>query len=514
MNGLTASQAQSQGLVEDYSDAEYASDANSESLFVDGDSETEQRPPRSRSGSPLKTEVMTMAPKHAPSTTPFQSTGVFGQPSTKPNPFLPPKTTNPHQPPPFGFSTTFTLQPGDDPFAKKETPPINPFQKRPESTIQSAPPKANPFATSTAPPFNPFQKQSTSSSSSQSNSLTTPASTVQERSSTFNFPPSTGNNQVSNNLGQKSQPSAPGIFGQPSSSISKASSQATATTASAPAFSWPKPCTNVQEPSVENIDGNTLSFNHQTDSKEAQKPEAPKVSFGTSPFFQSSPSGAQPTSNKPETSRLQTQKPLFPFNPPTQPSTSTPALPKQSAESTATATPAISRSFPPTSFTPQQPLPPAFSSAMETPNSRNAQPSFPLTDHLASTKDSTAARFPSSHTPLSPTGHPTPIQPNSAKGAQPTSKDSPNKFTSQSSLQKPDPRPQALDQLTEILMTEDGGLLQQFVEFSVAPIIRSSIIKFQDEKSWSRASRWPIDLSLIILQKLIVDRGVSCLFAS
>ena len=55
-------------------------------------------------------------------------------------------------------------------------------------------------------------------------------------------------------------------------------------------------------------------------------------------------------------------------------------------------------------------------------------------------------------------------------------------------------RAKALDQLAEIMMTEEGGLLQQFVEYSVTPIIRSCVAKFEDEKSWARASQFNLTL--------------------
>ncbi|KAI4279641.1 MAG: hypothetical protein LQ337_000083 [Flavoplaca oasis] len=51
----------------------------------------------------------------------------------------------------------------------------------------------------------------------------------------------------------------------------------------------------------------------------------------------------------------------------------------------------------------------------------------------------------------------------------------------------PDPRPAVLDALTESLMMDDQGLLQQYIEYTVGPIIHHAFLEVEDDRSWSRA---------------------------
>lgn len=53
----------------------------------------------------------------------------------------------------------------------------------------------------------------------------------------------------------------------------------------------------------------------------------------------------------------------------------------------------------------------------------------------------------------------------------------------------PDPRPAVLDALTESLMMDDQGLLQQYIEYTVGPIIHHAFLEVEDDRSWSRASQ-------------------------
>ena len=53
----------------------------------------------------------------------------------------------------------------------------------------------------------------------------------------------------------------------------------------------------------------------------------------------------------------------------------------------------------------------------------------------------------------------------------------------------PDPRPAVLDALTESLMMDDQGLLQQYIEYTVGPIINHAYLEVEDDRSWSRASQ-------------------------
>ena len=73
----------------------------------------------------------------------------------------------------------------------------------------------------------------------------------------------------------------------------------------------------------------------------------------------------------------------------------------------------------------------------------------------------------------------------------------------------PEVRSKALEKVSSIIMTEVGGLLEQFIEFTVTPIIRSTIMDFQDQKSWARASQTPEFTRWQTCQKLIDYRGMS-----
>lgn len=53
----------------------------------------------------------------------------------------------------------------------------------------------------------------------------------------------------------------------------------------------------------------------------------------------------------------------------------------------------------------------------------------------------------------------------------------------------PNPRPAALDKVTDGLVFDNGGLLQQYIEMTIAPIMRSAIAQFEDEESWREASK-------------------------
>ena len=61
-------------------------------------------------------------------------------------------------------------------------------------------------------------------------------------------------------------------------------------------------------------------------------------------------------------------------------------------------------------------------------------------------------------------------------------------------------------------MLEDGGFLQQFIEFTVGPIIKSAMVQLSDEDSWEEASQsFPIATRLS-RRMLIWIRELSCAF--
>ncbi|KAL9596113.1 MAG: hypothetical protein Q9219_006012 [cf. Caloplaca sp. 3 TL-2023] len=54
-------------------------------------------------------------------------------------------------------------------------------------------------------------------------------------------------------------------------------------------------------------------------------------------------------------------------------------------------------------------------------------------------------------------------------------------------FEAPDPRPVVLDALAEGLLMEDQGLLQQFIEYTIGPIVREAFQEVEEERSWKRA---------------------------
>jgi hypothetical protein len=59
-------------------------------------------------------------------------------------------------------------------------------------------------------------------------------------------------------------------------------------------------------------------------------------------------------------------------------------------------------------------------------------------------------------------------------------------------------------------MLDDHGLLQQFIEFTVGPIITSSIAQLEDEESWAEASQSSLYKCGISETLLIWSRGMPC----
>ena len=74
---------------------------------------------------------------------------------------------------------------------------------------------------------------------------------------------------------------------------------------------------------------------------------------------------------------------------------------------------------------------------------------------------------------------------------------------------QPESQQAALEKLSSALMLEDHGLLQQFIEFTVGPIVKSTIAHVEDEDSWQEASQSWMVAAVIGIEKLISSRGMS-----
>lgn len=55
-----------------------------------------------------------------------------------------------------------------------------------------------------------------------------------------------------------------------------------------------------------------------------------------------------------------------------------------------------------------------------------------------------------------------------------------------------DPRATVIDVLSKAVMHDDGGLIQQFVEYMARPSIANTIRQAKDERSWKQASQSPL----------------------
>ena len=504
INGLTASQAQSQGLVEEMSEAESLSDANSESLFIDEDSDIEQRKSRSRSGSPPKPESRSEPSKLNPN--PFQSTTIFGQPSSKPNPFLSAATPPSREGPTPPFSNHNQIDTNLNPFAKREVPKLDPFQ-RPSVAASEATLLAvdSPVNNGTLA-FNPFQR--TTDSTSETNSASINFSTS-HKTPTFDFFSSSGVGKAhtlstpNTNNGQTQAQTTSSVFGRPSASIESNASVLSppqpdhATTSSSPNKA-PLGIENAAQPET-----TTNSFVRKQDEQRLFPPQAetPKFSFGTSVLFQKSPNAANKAPLNATSDSLFTQDSPQIYTENQKKATTFPSS-AHSTESKPLFLPSSTLSQTPILQFPSQTTSSEPKINLFQPPTTTTQPNTPEKPVIGQQKS------------VDPSLQPSTIASNPGDNAS-LFATAPKTSTGSSSLQpltrppRPDPRPKALDELARNLIYEDRGLLQQFIEYTAAPIIRSSIVRFQDERSWARASQWCRFMICIFVQWLIEDRRVS-----
>lgn len=163
-----------------------------------------------------------------------------------------------------------------------------------------------------------------------------------------------------------------------------------------------------------------------------------------------------------DSAKSSSPRPFSSFFPPTTTSMST-STPSTNLSNT----PAPSFSFPPTQ--PVATNPNASSTQGDIARTSSQQTLFPV---VASPSGSTVGAQPTSASP-STTSLLAPKSPQSTVVA-PTPSDS---------------RSAVLDTLAEGLMMDDQGLLQQFIEFTVGPIVHAAFREIEEEESWKRASQ-------------------------
>lgn len=459
VNGLTAAQAQAQGLIiEDSSDNEDLASTNDESLFLpDGSAIAESALQPVTNGAktqaPLKIqEKSSEGPSGNPS---------FLQPSVKPSSFSDAPTSDTSTANFFGKpSISTSSQPSTQPFF-----PQSNFLDKPKNRLFSDPSTpeatASPFgktnhADSRLPSFNfakPFTEQP------QSNLNPTTPST----SSIFNVqPPSTSDLPLKVNFGKS------------------------------PLFNFPGPGNAVQaEKADDNIDFSAKPVPKEAESKIFEKIASPSESVISNPtsnastpvLFPSAPALATLKGTYDQSSRLS-----FPSSVPSSAASS--LRPKPSTEQLDK--PASPRGF---NFT-QASLPstdqfsaqPSGSSISQQPDNATKPPRQSPFQPATSVANLT---FQSSASSVLASQHPRPIASSSEAAATESS----------------DPRPAVLDALAEGLLMEDQGLLEQFIEYAIGPLVHEAFREVEEERSWKRASQWLMTNHVSRQVKLITCRG-------
>lgn len=495
VNGLSASQAQAQGFVEDVSDADADSTENSESLFVDGDSDNERLKSRPKSASPINkdglnndenklnptatpfTPSKSQNPLFSSGSNPFQTT-TFGKPSI--NPLT--TTAQAKSLPPSKLSFITAAQPSSVPVGDNDPPQFGFFgfqnTNQAEEVIGKAtaigsnePSKLDlPTAakTSQLPDFNssknsPFVNPPGAKPSVFGQQLNTAPVPLVDPNIVSNQPPTT----------TVSAPSLPrGIFDKPSGS----SAPPTFSFGTSPLFQTVADPTSSKDPDASSSKPNDKSSKSSSTAdrpissmaspaffappKAIINPIVPPSGESTKPspidIFNNLDSPSPPTSKPSETSQTKTTS-LF-ANPNSgglfQPKPST--FPSSPQQSLANPKPNAEESFLPNVATT---VPRAANHPAINQNSPSASfqgnRDFQSSSNISSL-DSAAQNFPPS---------------------LPTRKDD-----------QPSSRPIPLDRLSDAMMLEDNGLLQKFIEFTVEPIIKSSLAQLVDEDSWEEAS--------------------------
>ena len=72
-----------------------------------------------------------------------------------------------------------------------------------------------------------------------------------------------------------------------------------------------------------------------------------------------------------------------------------------------------------------------------------------------------------------------------------------------------DPERSVVNELAHAVIRDDHGLLQQFIEYTVGPLITSSMAQLQDERSWEEASQSPLEKVLVGELLLMCTRKIA-----
>ena len=499
IDGVSASQAHAQGFVEDITDADSASTVNSESLFVEGES-TEKVEIRPRSVSPVRIDdINSDTTKHNPASASLNSSD-----APKSGPF---NSLSPSQTLTFGKPSTSHLT------SIKQTGtilPLNPTAKSRDQAVSSVSPDQNDLLK-----VSPFESNSVNIPREKASWTTSMAG---------NEPPMLGfakEGENSHNLDPDKKKDSPfarstnvdlSMFGhtQKTNPLKVATSENITNQTRGTAIS-----AAASEPSIFDQPSPSLA--------------SPKFSFGTSPLFQNT-AAKQPETDtedvsskiKSETSKTPlfttTQNPsVFPPNPLTLPQSST----KPDTQLSISSDKPASIGFPdkihnakPSSPTAGHPEISAFEGGPDSLN-LNTKPSFELTQSSSPSEFNQTTKpllftaqnsYKSEASPPAPLTLGQPSRPQNSPSDLPQSTSASQHASNTSALpisavsqswndvqtgakKQKYSGPIILDQLSDAVMLERNGLLQQFIEFIVEPLIKSSVAQLEDEDSWKEASQ-------------------------
>ncbi|KAL8836870.1 MAG: hypothetical protein Q9170_002761 [Blastenia crenularia] len=433
VNGMTVAQAQAQGLVvEEYSDMEGSTTADEESLF-------------------LPDSTATTAPSEDPNTNGEHVDGSITREkldggSSKTSPLFQQSAT------PFKSSDT----------SKADIPTSSTFFGKPsisapsQSATQSFAFQYKPAAPAASSPFSTQDKP---------DSVTSPFG---NKSKPDSKPPSFGFAQPTTISDQ----TIPTQNGSPSKSIFGSKTSST--------FEPP------------NFDLGTSPSLNQIGSNNASKPENKSTgvdfSAGSSMFKAAGPAVSEQEASSSPFSFLN-PTPARPITPSSTFFSQAPAPVINKEADPNTSQPSSSSFFPQSSTSNLQientneqphksPGEPGFSFAK--PIFQSAAPSTFSPD--SQTVDSSSRIPPPSSNPARQTSNTPPFAP-----FEPRFSPAPNSAPEPAPLKAPDPRPAVLDALAEGLLMEDQGLLQQFIEYTIGPIVREAFLEVDGERSWERA---------------------------
>ena len=469
VNGLTAVQAQSQGLIEDSSENDNSSKRSSRRSSVADDEESLFLPNGQRTTKPSPEPMMNGLFPTAPKAQRTPRNGVTKQgPALNPSPPSS-ESSSSAQPRPFGSNVSTSSQ----------------FFGQPTVITPSQVP-IQPFATQS-----PFLRHSN----------TNPTDIKRDsdpQTNLFKFTNDSNPSSIVSSI--EDQPTSQA---KPSHSLSDSTSTVTDQAATKPISA-----TAATTPAKSILDFQSASTS-----------ETPKFTFGTSPLFNKGNAADAPQSKKPSAheapiefglgANKTTNQQIRPQEPP--PSIHSPSTFKSTESFTSpfsrlpTSLPNKEPFLPPTSQTPLssvfplggipnpaeplltvQPQRPTFDSSPDLLRAVGKQvgslsPQNPIDPLNRSEKGSS---FP---TPATTGFNPSTLTSTSPKSSSHLFAPSPQNSHDATSPTS-DQRPIVLDALAERLMMDEQGLLRQFIEYAMGPIVRDAFREVEDERSWERAS--------------------------